>query len=361
MLSLIVAISLFEAVLSLTVSTWGSKVCHGVYGPVGTTLDNGSIKVQLINGPSQIIIYNILDLGNLKGADGNWIRCDDDMINRTECSNKGSVIISNVSSIAPVGSYFWSVSKSDPIDYAVVLTGMYCVEIVMQNDFSQELTVEFKNSYGKLPGSLYAAIPFYTTMTVVYSLICLAWFYGSYVYSRELLHIQKVISYALVFLVIEYFVNLQLFQAYNNNGDVSNTFLYVSSILTAARNSMSWFMLLIVALGYGVWRPSLGKAMYFCIALAVVNFIAGCAYSIYGLLGTDLDEVDALFITLPLSLTITLFYSFSLNALQITIKTLSTAKQNVKLEMYRSIVKILGLSVLMAIGVIVLNAVNFFI
>lgn len=350
---------LLSSVVGVTVTTWGSKACNGVYGPVGTTLNNGNIKVISINGPIQILVYNILDLPKLKGADGEWARCDSDKGNRTDCLNGESVFISNVESIAPVGNYFLSVSRTDPIEYSVVLTGMYCVEIVSPH--SSQITIEFNNSYGNLPGNLYATIPFFTTMTVVYSLICLAWFYGSYIYSRELLQLQKFISYALVFLVIEYFVNLQLFQAYNSNGAVSNSFLYFCGILTAARNSMSWFMLLIVALGYGIWRPSLGKAMYFCIALAIINFLSGCAYNIYGLMGTDLDEIEALAVTLPLSLTITLFYSFSLNALQITTATMSTAKQNVKLEMYQNIVRILGLSVFMAIGVVVLNAVKFYI
>jgi hypothetical protein len=343
---------------AITVTMWGSQSCHGVYGPVGITTNNGAITVGLFNSPAQVIIYNYLDIDHLK-VNGQWVRCDDDKISKNECSkdSKGQVILSMVDLVAPVGNYILNSSMKDPIGYTVQLTGMYCVEIVSETNNNQQMIIDYKNSYGNLPGPLYATIPFYTTMTVVYALICLAWFYGSYIYSKELLSIQKFISYVLVFLVIEYFVNLQLYEAYNRDGEVSNAFLYFTAILSAGRNSLSWFMLLIVSLGYGVWRPSLGKAMYFCVALGVVNFIAGCAYSIYGLLGSDLDELQALIITLPLSLSVTLFYSFSLNALQVTTNTLAIAKQNVKLDMYKSILRILGLSVVMAVGVIVLNIV----
>ena len=350
---------MISTVLATTSTSWGSKMCHGVYGPVGITSDNGSIKVELINGPTQVLIYNILDNDRLK-VNGQWVRCDDEKINQTKCSNetKGQVILENVdSAMAPVGNYLLTAKSTDPIQYTVTVTGMYCVEIVSENNNVQQMMIDFKNSYGNLPGSLYATIPFFTSMTVAYALICLGWFYASHIHSKELLPIQKFIGYVLVFLVIEYFINLQLYQDYNRNGNVSNGFLYFSAILTAGRNSISWFMLLIVALGYGVWRPSLGKAMYFCAALAVVNFVTGCVYSIYGLLGSDVDEKQVLFITLPLSLSITMFYSFSLHALQVTTKTLAARKQNVKLEMYKSIMRILGSSVFMVFGVIVLNAV----
>ena len=354
----IFALLLLGIVSSIIVTTDLSSTCKGVYGPVMTSNKNGNIKVDLAN-TAQIIIYNILDSEKLpKNQLGEWNVCNDEKIKEKQCSqeNRGTVVLSNLNSDYPIGNYIRNITHAEPILYSVEATGMYCVDYISPEIRSLVITIEFNNSYGNLPGSLYATIPFFTTMTVIYALLCLAWFYGSYKNSKELLPIQKFISYTLGFLVVEYFMNLQLFQDYNRTGELSKSLLYISTILSAGRNSISWFMLLIVSLGYGIWRPSLGKAMYFCIALALTNFVAGCAYSIFGLGGADVDE-SALLITLPLSLTISLFYSFSLNALQITIKTLSNAKQNVKLEMYRSITNILGFSIFMAMGVIVLNAV----
>lgn len=46
-------------------------------------------------------------------------------------------------------------------------------------------------------------------------------------------------------------------------------------MLNAARNSISFFMLLIVCMGYGVVRPSLGATMLRVRILALVHFIFG--------------------------------------------------------------------------------------
>lgn len=47
------------------------------------------------------------------------------------------------------------------------------------------------------------------------------------------------------------------------------------AILDAARNSMSFFMLLVVSLGLSVVRESLGRTMLKCQILAVGHFIFG--------------------------------------------------------------------------------------
>ena len=47
------------------------------------------------------------------------------------------------------------------------------------------------------------------------------------------------------------------------------------AILDAGRNSMSFFMLLVVALGLSVVRESLDRTMLKCQALAVAHFIFG--------------------------------------------------------------------------------------
>ena len=50
---------------------------------------------------------------------------------------------------------------------------------------------------------------------------------------------------------------------------------HVVAILDAGRNSMSFFLLLIVSLGLGVVRESLGRTMIKCQILAVCHFIFG--------------------------------------------------------------------------------------
>ena len=47
------------------------------------------------------------------------------------------------------------------------------------------------------------------------------------------------------------------------------------AILDAGRNSMSFFMLLVVSLGLSVVRESLGRTMIKCKALTALHFLFG--------------------------------------------------------------------------------------
>lgn len=60
--------------------------------------------------------------------------------------------------------------------------------------------------------------------------------------------------------------------------------LIIVGILNAARNSFSFFLLLIVCMGYGVVKPTLGRTMIYVRWLAGAHFVFGLVYSITSLL-----------------------------------------------------------------------------
>lgn len=62
--------------------------------------------------------------------------------------------------------------------------------------------------------------------------------------------------------------------------------MIVVAILNAARNSFSFFLLLIVCMGYGVVKHSLGKTMVHVRWLAGAHFVFGLVYSIASLMVT---------------------------------------------------------------------------
>ena len=59
--------------------------------------------------------------------------------------------------------------------------------------------------------------------------------------------------------------------------------MVVVAILNAGRNSFSFFLLLIVCLGYGVVKPSLGKTMLYVRGLGATHFVFGVIYAIASL------------------------------------------------------------------------------
>lgn len=63
----------------------------------------------------------------------------------------------------------------------------------------------------------------------------------------------------------------------------SKVMMIIVAVLNAGRNSFSFFLLLIVCMGYGVVKPSLGKTMVYVRYLAGAHFIFGLIYSIASL------------------------------------------------------------------------------
>ena len=89
--------------------------------------------------------------------------------------------------------------------------------------------------------------------------------------------LQYYLSSLIGLLVIEMVANFAYYRYLNAHGKgvTSTAFLIVVAILDAGRNALSFFLLLIVALGLSVVRESLGSTMTKCQLLAVAHFIFG--------------------------------------------------------------------------------------
>ncbi len=148
----------------------------------------------------------------------------------------------------------------------------------------------------------------------------------------------------------------QDFQNRNGANAGAKALLIIVGILNAARNSFSFFLLLIVCMGYGVVKPTLGRTMIYVRWLAAAHFVFGLVYSITSLLispesaGTRRhSEIEilinltfatgplVLLIVLPLAGTLTGFYVWTLNSLNLTLKDLRERKQHAKEAMYRKL------------------------
>lgn len=114
--------------------------------------------------------------------------------------------------------------------------------------------------------------------------------------------------------------------------------MVIVSILSAGRNSFSFFLLLIVCMGYGVVKPSLGRTMIYVRILAITHFVFGVIYSVASLSITpDSAGPLVLLVVLPLAGSLTAFYVWTLNSLSATMKDLVSRKQHVKAMMYKKL------------------------
>ncbi|KAF8313838.1 hypothetical protein DL93DRAFT_2097560 [Clavulina sp. PMI_390] len=194
---------------------------------------------------------------------------------------------------------------NEPIHYLVPKKGYYCVgtvpvaytagDMAIPSHASFDGKVLFQNAFrGKLPATDYPKINFYLILTAAYLVLGGWWGYLCYKHKEDILPIQFYISCLVGFLIVEMLASwgkdLQLdplnfadrapniaYYRYLNahgSGTASVAFLIVVAILDAGRNSLSFFLLLIVSLGLSVVReeiPFMRRAQI----LAGAHFVFG--------------------------------------------------------------------------------------
>ncbi|KAK6438665.1 Membrane protein ptm1 [Oleoguttula sp. CCFEE 5521] len=301
-----------DPIVSLVVFEWQDR--HLVGKPVPPP-DN---TIYICDPPS-------IDAGLCKeGQLGSFITAD----NATETSR------SQIISLAV------HLKNPDPITYEIKRTGYYCVGTFGYSDTDYSAVVVFRNAFGELPAAQIAKLPFYAAITIVYAFLGLGWGALYYLNRSDILAVQNYITAILVFLVIEMFITWLFYDYQNRHGlnTGAKVLLVVDAILSAARNSFSFFLLLIVCMGYGVVKHTLGKTMIYVRWLAITHFLFGVLYSVASLTVTPENAGPlVLLVVLPLAGTLTAFYIWTLNSLNLTLKDLTERKQTVKAAMYRKL------------------------
>ncbi|KAF5388543.1 hypothetical protein D9757_004631 [Collybiopsis confluens] len=258
---------------------------------------------------------------------------------------------------SPDGIYVYS----QPIQYLVRNTGYYCVVTIQGSVSRQDMPAEihphyqglvlFRNKFdGRLPATDYPKVNFYFAMFIVYGVLAAYWGWLCYQNLQDLLPLQYYLSGLVGLLVIEMVANWGYYRYLNahGRGTASTVFLIVVAILDAGRNSMSFFMLLVVSLGLSVVKESLGRTMFKCQALAVAHFVFGILYAV-GIVELELESTSALILLLfviPLAFTLSGFLLWIMYSLNATIAQLRARKQRYKLSMFEKLYRILIFTVL---------------
>ena len=222
--------------------------------------------------------------------------------------------------------------------------------------------IEFRNAYGELPAAQIAKLPFYGGMTLVYAVMGIFWAFLYVQHRHDILAVQNYITAIIIFLIVEMLLTWGFYDYQNVHGSNvgAKVFMIVVSILNAGRNSFSFFLLLIVCMGYGVVKPSFGKTMVMVRWLAAAHFVFGVIYAVASLtIRPDDAGPLVLLVILPLSATLTAFYIWTLNSLSATMKDLVTRKQHVKASMYRKLWYCILASILVIFAFFFFNSFTF--
>ncbi|KAJ5713259.1 Transmembrane receptor eukaryota [Penicillium malachiteum] len=293
--------------------------------------------------------------------------CDQSNVDAKLCTKEqiGSFLLTSNASDAsqnPIISTTIHLDNPDAVNYPVRKTGFYCVSTYAYSDEPYTAVVTFRNSYGELPAAQIAKLPFYGALTIVYAVVGVFWAF-LYVQNRhDILPVQNYITAIVVFLIVEQLMTWGFYNYQNIHGlnAGAKALMIIVAVLNAGRNAFSFFLLLIVCMGYGVVKPSLGRTMIYVRILAIAHFVFAVVYSVASLTVTpDSAGPLVLLIVLPLAGTLTAFYVWTLNSLNATMKDLIDRKQKTKALMYKKLWWCILGSIIVIFGFFFINSFAF--
>jgi len=295
------------------------------------------------------------------------ICCTEDLLILKKCSKVGTVILNETY----VGKDYWQTeimfdaheeSKTFQTKQDIITSGIYYLYFINcrasdTGDVKLNGKVVFMNPFGYLPGELYYYLPFYLSLSLVYLLIGIIWFILSAKYWKQLLKLQNWIAAVIALGMLEmatlYFDNL----GYNNSGENYVAAMIVGVIVSTFKRTVSRVLVLVVSMGFGVVKSTLGANRYKILLLAVLYFIFSGVLNIVDLVQrtTVVSLAVLLLLVFPSAILDTTFYWWIFYSLLRTISQLGVRKQTIKLRMYKRFFATLIISGLLSSLVIIVQ------
>mmetsp|Transcript_49387 Transcript_49387/g.152314 ORF Transcript_49387/g.152314 Transcript_49387/m.152314 type:complete len:524 (-) Transcript_49387:61-1632(-) len=233
-------------------------------------------------------------------------------------------------------------------------TGVYILVFSNCGDIDEGFvdgTVLVKNSYGFLPGNEYHKMPFYGWLLLVYVGMAVIWLGLSIRWWKELFNIQNCIAFVIFFGLLESFLWYIFYNDWNNTG-VRGKFLFVAAILlTVLKSTLSYMLVLVASLGWGVTRPYLDQQVMvrlqvLCFFYVVLDFIRESVLLFRH--SHSLSLAFVLLCLLPVSLLNGAIFYWVFTALSSLMDTLKERGQGEKLLLFQRLWKILILALSVA-------------
>lgn len=352
-----------------------AQQCSGMFSraSVGGTI-NPFIEVVFAKQEQaanvSVVIFEYKDVAEIgiaiDGMDDRLLICNEEAVSRDYCveEDRGEFLIdtdARNNTKLSIMTKAIDLSNPLPLRYDIKHTSYYCVSTLSLDTNTYTGVVEFRNSYGELPAAEYFNLPFYGALAIVYVAIGALWAFQYVQHKAEILPVQNYITVLIAFLSAEMIVIWGYYDYVNLHGYSIGSTIYMIAValLNAFRNSFSFFMILIVSMGYSVVRPSLGPAMVRARMLAIAHFVFGVIYSVTSMaISAETASPWVLLVILPLSGTMTVLYLWTLNSLQATIKELEQRMQSQKALMYKRLWGVVVWSITVMVLFILLNTIT---
>lgn len=254
-------------------------------------------------------------------------------------------------------------------------SGKYVLVIANCNDEGRDIMVDgrytWKSKHGYLPGNLFGEMHFFAILSVFYAVLLFWYGISMKCHENSIIPIQKWILVTIGMGLLETFFKAGDDWVWNEDGTRFWFAMYTGIILGVMKRGISRCLVVMVSLGWGVIRDTLGDQMRKIVLLGVLYVGVSAAREVMRnfaitenqTLSTDEEDelIDAVFILTFVEAAINvLFLMWILDALNGTMQYLENLNQNMKLKRYLRLRCIMLLSILFAIVWAVFGLVNMY-
>jgi len=208
------------------------------------------------------------------------------------------------------------------------------------------------NPYGYLPGRLYPLLHFYGYMSLLYLVVSILWFILNAYFWRDIVMLQNFISLVLGLCMLEMTIWFFDYRNFNMTGIRHLGAWICAMLLSVLRRTFSRILVVIVSLGYGVCRPTLGDDSWKLITLGSIYFVAESALELL-IRYDETDEVGTFWrvvLSLPPAILNAIVYWWIFLALSRLTEQLKIRRQDDKLQIFTQFTRVLMFSLLLAVG-----------
>lgn len=289
------------------------------------------------SGLIQAVVFEVDDRETIGGSAYGGQRaicCTEDLAKLGVCTQ--GAIIHRPSTKNPDWPQVFGVSfKEDklvvtmqPKSIEITKTGMYNLYFIHCDSKLKGVTLEgntiWKNPTGYLPGRMSPLMNFYGIMSLAFVILGIFWFSQNARFWREVLPLQNCVTLVITLGMFEMAFWYFDYAQFNRTGvRPTGTTIWAVTFGTVKR-TVARLIILIVSMGYGVVRPTLGGLTSKVVMLGVTFFMASEVLELVENVGavSDLSGKARLFLVLPVAILDAFFILWIFTSLSATLTKL---------------------------------------
>ncbi|ONK66075.1 uncharacterized protein A4U43_C06F3900 [Asparagus officinalis] len=243
-------------------------------------------------------------------------------------------------------------SKTIPI----TKTGMYNLYFMYCDPQLNGLVVEgktiWKNPTGYLPGRMAPLMNFYGFMSLAFVILAVFWFSQYAKFWREVLPLQNCVTLVIALGMFEMTLWYFEYVEFNKTGIRPRGITFWAVTFGTIKRTVARVVMLMVSMGFGVVRPTLGGLTSKVMMLGGTFFLASEVLELVENVGavSDLSGKARLFLVLPVALLDAFFILWIFTSLSKTLDKLQARRLMAKLDVYRKFTNALGVAVIVSVG-----------